>query len=455
MGPTCVVPGTPYYEGMQGATEGNDTDLGIRDRSLEESAASFGPGFGQQKLLVPSGTVAVLHFGLYHRGSRRMPDSIFRNMFKTQWFRTSAPTAPSWVHQETADELLEPFADSGASQSRQVVWETIWDWMKGGATGGSVRDGEDVGSLVETVRSGADEVERVGAGYELASLVRNSEAQGSEALRELLSMAQDQEGSEGARRASMYGLASVGDPAASGVAAALEEAVAAGGNAVATNLAYALGEAVRSTDVAESSLQTLQTCIGMLGAELPVGSRDPTDDKVKEIQTVVASCVQAMGCIGERVVAGTGGDEELTSRLVTQIAETLLPWTTASKTLDDNPGVGTTSGAGQAREGAAAGLLRLTSGGLRSPTDPRTVAQVIDPLSPAHHDDDRFVPAMCEASLERLRTSTAQGSAARRAVLEPLLAGAAERWQELAREAAATPPEPWLTPGAPDHVRWQ
>ena len=63
------------------------------------AAASFGPGFGQQKLLVSSGTVAVLHFGLYHRGSRRMPDSIFRNMFKTQWFRTSAPTTPSWDHQ--------------------------------------------------------------------------------------------------------------------------------------------------------------------------------------------------------------------------------------------------------------------------------------------------------------------------------------------------------------------
>ena len=75
--------------------------------------------------------------------------------------------------------------------------------------------------------------------------------------------------------------------------------------------------------------------------------------------------------------------------------------------------------------------------------------------SPAHHDDDRFVPALCEASLQRLRTSTARGSAARRAILEPLLAAATERWQELAREAAEAPPEPWLTKGATDHVRWQ
>ena len=220
--------------------------------------------------------------------------------------------------------------------------------MKGGG-GVSAREGEeDAGLLAETLRSGGDEVERVGAGYELASLVRSSKEQGGEALRSLLSMAQ--EGSEDARSklrivdagclctsrvacdswacvdrmlcvtagASMYGLASVGDPAAADVAAALEASVAAGNAANATNLAYALGEAVRSTVVAEGSLQTLQTCMDQLGAEL-AGNTDPTDDRAKKMQTAVASCIQAMGCIGERVVSTTDGDEELTSRLVTQV----------------------------------------------------------------------------------------------------------------------------------------
>ena len=80
-----------------------------------------------RKLLVKSGTVAVLHFGLFHRAARRMPDSIFRNMFKLQFFRSSAPTEASWDHQPDADGDSPPFADTGEPRVKQVVWETVWE----------------------------------------------------------------------------------------------------------------------------------------------------------------------------------------------------------------------------------------------------------------------------------------------------------------------------------------
>ena len=145
---------------------------------------------------------------------------------------------------------------------------------------------------------------------------------------------------------------------------------------------------------------------------------------------------------------------ELKSELITEIATALLPWT-----MTDGHGVqqvGATHGQGQAREGAAAGLLRLVSSGLRAPSDPRTVAQLIHPLSPAHHDDDRYVPALCEAALKRLRTrANASEDFPNLVGLESLMARAKPRWRELAIEAAAEPPEPWLEPGSADHVRWQ
>lgn len=388
------------------------------------------------------------------------------------------------------------------------MWETIWDWMRGGHRGVGVAQKHrrteyhiDPQMLATTMRSGGQEVERIGAGYELAglsltfllthffthsllhsltgcvhctyaALVRDGSPQAEAALQVLLSLARDNGWGPGAlsnsnakfsmkghQRAAMYGLASAGDPAVAAIAAALEQEVAAGNDVAVTSLAYSLGESVRSVDTAAGSIRTLTSCISAMNAALTDTVNE--DDRAQK-NTAVASCVTALGCIGERVVApppdtSTTTQEQnhdVKSELITEIAKALLPWTmTGGHGVQQ---VGATHGQGQAREGAAAGLLRLASGGLRAPTDPRTVAQLIDPLSPAHHDDDRYVPALCAAALQRLRThvnASGEGSEGRVA-LESLMAGVEPRWRELATEAAAAPPEPWLKPGSADHVRW-
>ena len=476
----------------------------MRDRSFDDAAESLGPGFAQQKLLVKSGTVAVLHFGLFHRAARRMPDSIFRNMFKLQFFRSSAPTEASWDHQPDADGGSPPFADTGEPRVKQVVWETVWDWMRGAprsAESAYVDSDSEASTLVDTLTSSQDEVERIGSGYSLGTLVRGGGAEGETALRELLRLSRH--GSEDAMRASMYALASGGSTAAPAIAAALSEAVATdddGGStpqasatrqleyqpsrevtsasqrrASITSLAYALGEAVRSAESAEGPLAALSGCMEAMGSEV-VSAADADDEAAAiELHTVIASIIQAVGCIGERVVTTAAPAEA--AKLTAQIAEMLLPWTTASShepsddlkpafregfvkngadfTKNGNPAFADRFDklhGGQAREGAAYGLLRLASGGLRERDGPRTVGQVVDHPTPAHHSDERYIPALCDAALRRLRSGHDDS---RRDVLEPLFEGAEKLWQDRAAEAAVNSPEPWLADDeAAQHVRW-
>ena len=105
--------------------------------------------------------MAVLHFGLFHRAARRMPDSIFRNMFKLQFFRSSAPTEASWDHQPDADGDSPPFADTGEPRVKQVVWETVWDWMRGAprsAESAYVDSDSEASTLVDTLTNSQDDI---------------------------------------------------------------------------------------------------------------------------------------------------------------------------------------------------------------------------------------------------------------------------------------------------------
>ena len=66
--------------------------------------------------------------------------------------------------------------------------------------------------------------------------------------------------------------------------------------------------------------------------------------------------------------------------------------------------------AAQVREGAAHGLLRLSSGAAYGRDGTGGVAQAIKYTSPAYHSDDRFTIAMCHAALRRLKQQQQQQS---------------------------------------------
>jgi hypothetical protein len=65
------------------------------------------PGRGEFKVLAQSGTMLVMHYGMFHRGCRHLPAGLWRNMFKLQYFRCSSPVCASWNHAE--DSSPRPF----------------------------------------------------------------------------------------------------------------------------------------------------------------------------------------------------------------------------------------------------------------------------------------------------------------------------------------------------------
>jgi hypothetical protein len=115
MGPTAVIPGSMYFttdkqdatgaevvgdwgdDRLERILEKNPTtnlsgdDLDARDARLQEAISKgLGESFEERKLLVPAGTLAVLHFDLFHRGTRRIPNHDIRTMFKLQYVLTHA-----------------------------------------------------------------------------------------------------------------------------------------------------------------------------------------------------------------------------------------------------------------------------------------------------------------------------------------------------------------------------
>ena len=145
-----------------------------RDALLEASGRCFGRR--QRKLVVPAGSLALIHFDLLHRASRQslhVVDVPWRPMLKLQYFRTALPTKllirdPSSVDASEA----APFAYTGAPLSEQAIWTATWNWLRGtssppaaaATSGGPV----EIALLGATVRDSDQETERVGAAYRLA-----------------------------------------------------------------------------------------------------------------------------------------------------------------------------------------------------------------------------------------------------------------------------------------------
>ena len=159
MGPTAVIPGTPYYTtNGQDATGcevvGNwsddrlervlpnpgshrtEQDLDARDARLNLGISTgLGDEFEEKKLLVPAGTLAVLHFDLFHRGTiNNAMDGRQRHMWKQYFLRTEDPagTTPSWTHSScrwrpTLDAPLLP------EHSLAPVWLSQWERQLGAA----------------------------------------------------------------------------------------------------------------------------------------------------------------------------------------------------------------------------------------------------------------------------------------------------------------------------------
>ena len=247
IGPSAVLPGTQYYSTR--ITEGNDGELALSGEA---------------------GTIAVIHFDLWHRAMANQTDKT-RYMMKFQFIRMDAPQAPEW---NVTDPQWNPEDINPATPAHQGTWRHIWNWIAGESNGdakqstngnlakhiaalddndAAVRSrasdelgllgesaAEAVPHLIQALRDDYEPV-RLNAAYTLGAI-------GEPAVSQLIEVLSDENGST--RRMAAYALAAVGAPAVP----ALSEALQHTEDAVRVEASYALAQI---GDAAEPAIPAL------------------------------------------------------------------------------------------------------------------------------------------------------------------------------------------------------
>ena len=109
MGPTSIL---PKYHHV-------DTVSNVDEKQAIENEAPLGD---------PAGTVALIDFDSWHRGSANTSDQV-RYMCKFHYCRAQAPTGdPSWDHKDTVWRI-DPVTVHPERMRNQHLWESTWRWM--------------------------------------------------------------------------------------------------------------------------------------------------------------------------------------------------------------------------------------------------------------------------------------------------------------------------------------
>jgi len=195
-GPTRVCPGSHIY-----------------DERFDTLADEGGPVLGE------AGTIAIVHFDLWHQASANLTDGN-RFMMKFQFHRMGEPEGPTWNNQ---DESWASMHDD--LSKHDVIWEEHWDWLSGR------RSASVDGNVAELSADLTMESEpsRMNAGYSLGRI-------GEPAVGVLIDGLLGQ--NEAARRASAYGLGVAGESAVQG----LLEGIASDDEDIRSHAAFALGD---------------------------------------------------------------------------------------------------------------------------------------------------------------------------------------------------------------------
>ncbi len=247
MGPSSVLPGTQYY-----------------------STRITGDNDGELALSGEAGTIAVIHFDLWHRAMANQTDKT-RYMMKFQFIRMDAPETPEW---NVTDPHWQPEGINPATPAHRGTWRHVWNWIAGesngqtaAATNGTLADaiaalnnddgavrasaadtlglfGESatdaIPQLIQALRDGYEPV-CLNAAYALGTI-------GEPAVPQLIETLSDENGPT--RRMAAYALAAVGTPAVP----ALSEALQHTEDAVRIEATYALAQI---GDSAETAIPTL------------------------------------------------------------------------------------------------------------------------------------------------------------------------------------------------------
>lgn len=304
IGPSAVLPGTQYYSTR--ITEGNDGELALSGEA---------------------GTIAIIHFDLWHRAMANQTDKT-RYMMKFQFIRMDAPQAPEW---NVTDPHWNPEDINPATPAHQGAWRHIWNWVAGESNGhsGQPTNGnptdhitalgdddtftrshaadalgllgesaaETVPHLIQALRDDYEPV-RLNAAYALGAI-------GEPAVPQLIEALGDENGTT--RRMAAYALAAIGAPAVS----ALSEALQHTEDAVRVEATYALaqiGDAAkpaisalmeRTKDECAEVRRYLAEAFGSLGATaapaVPQLTDMVADDDDKQVRFEAALALAQIG----------------------------------------------------------------------------------------------------------------------------------------------------------------
>ena len=360
MGPTGVLSGTQYWtvdhedvarprgeDVLDPDFGGNEDDLELRDRRIAGSTESLEPSVSPESLLCPAGTVAVLHFDLFHRAMRRAGGSEPRRFaFKFWYGRATEPRRPTWEHRADA------FAHIDVGDGLACLWQDVWDWMRGRSARHSVVP-VDAATLARELR-GDSEPERIAAAYLLGRRARGAPSEAAE-----LGCALFDE-RESVRRAATYGLVAAGHAGVTSLVAALRSTSAS----TRKHAALGLGE------VAPVRVEVVDGLAALLGEEQPL---------------LRSTAAAALGRVGRRAVAA--GERALCER----VAGALLPVLDRVR----EPGAPDALGLERSivRETACFALLELRDSGGEA---------VGAGLARARTDPDRYVAGLAAEGLSRL-----------------------------------------------------
>lgn len=212
-GPTRVVAGSHCY-----------------DERFEQLEALGQPVLGE------AGTLAIVHFDLWHQASGNLTDAN-RFMMKFQFHRMSEPTTPTWNNEKTDWQSL-----NNNLSKHDAIWQQHWNWLSGRK---SVSATGDLQSLTQALAS-ESEPDRLNAAYTLGAIGEPA----TSVLIDALTSDNDKH-----RRASAYGLSLIGEPAVE----ALTKALTHNNEDVRAHAAFALGDMGAQAESAVSLLTNAVT----------------------------------------------------------------------------------------------------------------------------------------------------------------------------------------------------
>jgi hypothetical protein len=179
------------------ATQGTADTTARQARLVEGLSSSLGlhpPR--ERRMVVPAGSLLVMHRDVFHRGGRAWPGATWRPMFKMGASRVSDPLPAS----ASTSSVVPPLSAATTASALCAARANAWEWLHGlPAQPPVARPAARLPHPAAAVLQGAaTEVERIEAAYLLAS-----EGQVSVLLESLLSG-----GREACCRAACYGLRS-------------------------------------------------------------------------------------------------------------------------------------------------------------------------------------------------------------------------------------------------------